>query len=730
MPAYRRRLFLAALPAAALFAGSLSAPAGAAEVAAAGEMRLDTISVTATRSEKSTFETPQTVTVIDEQELDRHTVTRPSDLTRYEPGVDVTNQPARTGSGGFTIRGIGDNRVRIQIDGVRVPDFPGTNAPSGTYTRDFVDMELLKRVEIVRGPASALYGSDAIGGVVAFETKDPDDYLKRVGKDWTAVIKGGYDSADRSLSKTLVAAGRAAWAEGMVAYTRRDGHALGTSGSLSANPQDTASNNVLAKLVLRPTGEDRVRFTVESFDKKVETDVVSDRSATVLDSRGEDRTRRLRLSVDHTHTAPIGFIDQLQWRLFTTRVTRDEDTTQLRRSGTALARRISNFDYEQSIVGGEVQLSSTVTLFGLKNSFTYGATLERSKTKRPRDRYETALATGAVTRSFSGGPGVPPEAFPNKNFPDTTTLQGGIYVQDEIAAGRLTVTPALRLDYYKMTPHPDASFLNTNIRNFRVDEVSDVALSPKLGATYALTDALTVYGQYARGFRSPPYDDANIGFTNGPSRYEILPNANLKAEKSDGFEAGLRGRFADGSSFGVSAFYNLYSDFIESRQIGIRNGITQFQARNIANVEIWGVDGRGEWRFLPEWGLFGSAAFARGEDRDTGLPIDSVAPLTGVLGVRYDRADGWGAELLGRGATRHSRVSTPGNFQAPGYAVADANISYEWDPTLSINAGVFNIFDRKTFNYRDVSGLGANRTDIDRYARPGRTFAVNATLRW
>lgn len=716
----RHPLLLAALPAAALFAGT----------AEAQDLKLDTLSVTATRSEKSTFETPQTVTVIDDRDLERQNVNRPADLTRYEPGVDIANQPNRTGSGGFTIRGIGDNRVRIQIDGVRVPDFPGTNVGPGTYTRDFVDMELLKRVEIVRGPASALYGSDAIGGVVAFETKDPDDYLKRVGKDWAAVAKTGYDSADRSLSKTLIAAGRAAWVEGMVAYTRRDGHATAPGGSLDANAQDTGSNNVLAKLVMRPSTDDRIRFTVESFDKRVNTDVVTDRSSTVLDSQGQDRTRRLRASIDHTHTAPVGFIDRLQWKLYATRVTRDEDTTQLRRSGTVLSRRFTNLDYEQSIFGGEVQLSSNATLFGLKNNFTYGATLERSATKRPRDRYEVTLATGAVTRSFSGGPGVPAETFPNKNFPDTTTIQGGLYVQDEVTAGRLTVTPALRLDYYKMTPHPDAAFANTNLRGFQVGDVSDIALSPKLGATYALTDSLTAYGLYAHGFRSPPYDDANIGFTNGPSRYEILPNPSLKAEKSNGFEAGLRGRFQDGSSFGVSAFYNLYRDFIESRVIGVSNGITQYRASNVANVRIWGLEGKGEWRFLPDWGLFGSAAFARGEDQDTGQPVDSVAPLTGVLGLRYDRADGWGAELVGRGATRHDRVATAGNFEAPGYVVADASLSYELDPTLSVNAGVFNIFDRKTFNYRDVSGLAANRTDIDRYARPGRTFAINATLRW
>ncbi|WP_431862128.1 TonB-dependent hemoglobin/transferrin/lactoferrin family receptor [Azospirillum sp.] len=722
MLASRSLPYLAPLPFVLLFAP----PALAADDA----VQLGPVSVTATRSEKSVYDTPQTVTVIGGEELERRSQGSLRDITRYEPGIDIGNQPARAGSTNYTIRGIGENRVRVQIDGVRVPDFPESNAGPGTYTRDFVDLETLKRVEIVRGPASALYGSDAIGGVVAYVTKDPEDYLARVGKDWAAVVKGGYDSADNSLSKTLIAAARAAWADVMVAYTRRDGHEVKPNGSVAPNPQDFGSNNVLAKLVVRPSESDKLRFTVESFQRRTETDVLSERTATVLNSFGDDDTKRLRVSVDHVHTAPIGFVDRLEWRLYATRVTRGEDTEQLRRSGTTLSRRMTNLDFRQSIVGGDVQMTSAATLFGLKNTFTYGASLDRAETSRPRDRYETNLATGAVTRSFSGGPGVPAEVFPNKNYPDTTTIQAGAYVQDEVAAGRFTFTPAVRVDYYKMTPHPDAEFRTSNSANRPVQEVSDFAVSPKLGVTYALTEQYKLYGLYARGFRSPPFDSANNGYVNGPQRYEMLPNPDLKAETSHGFEAGLRGRFAGGSSFGVNAFYNLYDDFIDSQVIGTRSGITQYQYRNLPQVEIWGLEARGEWRLAPEWAVFGTAAYARGKDTSTGLPVDSVAPLTGVLGVRYDHASGFGAEVIGRGAAKHERVSQPSYFQTPSYVVADATVSYEYDPTVTINAGVFNIFDRKYFGYRDVTGVAANRADLDRFARPGRTVGVNATIRW
>ncbi|MFP3632523.1 TonB-dependent receptor, partial [Burkholderia sp. SIMBA_045] len=82
-----------------------------------------------------------------------------------------------------------------------------------------------------------------------------------------------------------------------------------------------------------------------------------------------------------------------------------------------------------------------------------------------------------------------------------------------------------------------------------------LALSPKFGATYDLTTEYALFGQYAHGFRAPPYDDANLGFSNPTYGYEVLPNADLKPETSDGVEAGLRGKFSDGSSFQVSSFY-------------------------------------------------------------------------------------------------------------------------------------------------------------------------------
>ena len=96
-------------------------------------------------------------------------------------------------------------------------------------------------------------------------------------------------------------------------------------------------------------------------------------------------------------------------------------------------------------------MNTDTLLFGARNNFTYGLSFAYTTTTRPRDRWQITLATGARTQVVAG------ETFPNKNFPDTNTVQAGVYMQDEITAldGRLTLMPAVRLDYYRLTPNPD-----------------------------------------------------------------------------------------------------------------------------------------------------------------------------------------------------------------------------------------------------------------------------------
>src|SRR6056297_4134988 len=209
------------------------------------------------------------VTVIDERRIEQELAQNIQDLVRYEPGVSVADQGSRFGFSGFSIRGIGGNRVQIEVDGVPTSDAFSIGSFSNA-SRDFVDVANLKRVEIIRGPSSALFGSDALGGVVSFVTKSPADYLR--DGDTHYDVNGGFNSVDDS----TVAGGTFAWRIGevgaMLRATRRAGAERDVPG---ADPLDEDSLNALARFSFGEAGAGGIELSLEHFRAASETEVDS-----------------------------------------------------------------------------------------------------------------------------------------------------------------------------------------------------------------------------------------------------------------------------------------------------------------------------------------------------------------------------------------------------------------------------------------------------------------------
>ncbi len=601
----------------------------------------------------------------------------------------------------------------------------------GTYTRNFVDLDTVKRVEIVRGPASALYGSDALGGVVNYILKDPTDYLTE-GRDTYLSGRVGYNGSDNSTFGTALGAARMGDSELMLLYTRRQGQETQANGSIDPNSQSYWGNSLLARWLLHPTDVDTIRVTGEYMSLQTRTDLrtelVNTPGAMVLRSDADDTTQRGWGAINWVHDAPVGFIDRVQTRLSYSMLDRSEKADQLRSTSVSLPavtnrQRLSDFGYNQNILSGDLQMSSAGTWGNSSHLFTYGTTVDYTTTSRPRDRTEINLLTGVGTKTVAG------ETYPNKNFPDTNTVQVGVYVQDEIKIGALDLTPALRVEYYNLQPKSDADFIRSSGGSLVVNAVSEVAFAPKFGALYHLDETYSVYGQYSTGFRAPPYDNVNFGYTNRAFGYQILPASNLKSETSHGGEVGFRGTYPDGA-FQLNSFFTSYSNFIDTKVVGNAGGLIQYSYVNVSSVNIWGAEASGNWRVTPEWTVRSAFAWAQGEDADTGVPVDSVDPIKLVVGLAWQNSWGLGTEAVLTQAWRHGRVSSDSYFKAPSYTVLDLLAHYDVNPNFSINGGIFNVTDAKYFNTQDVIGLAASSTQRDLYAQPGRYFAMNVVLRW
>ena len=731
---------------------ALCLPSTAAIAAPEGEARdLDQIVVTATRTERAVTDVPNTVDVIDRVRMDTRLVRDLADLFRYEPGITVGSSFGRFGLNDIRIRGLGGNRVRIQTDGIAVPDAFAIGSFSSA-NRNFVDLDTLKRVEVVRGPTSSLYGSDALGGVVSFVTKDPSDYLA-VGRDAYLGTRIGFTSANQGLFAGGTAAfGGARWS-GLVAVSHRQGKEMENMGEVGgeggartqANPQSSSGRSVLGKLVFAPGETQRFRLTVEGNEDDVDTDVLTSyglqalTGATNTQVLGDDHQSRARITFGHEIDALSSTLaDGIDWQVYRQDSRTRQDSVEVRRVpsvGTVIRdRRERAFHFDQRSYGLQANARKTLETGSVTHAIAYGLDIERTTTRQKRDGRRIFLDTGVVTNVML------PDVFPVRDFPISDTTKAALYVQDEIgfADGAFRLVPALRVDRYTLSPDVDSIFREDN-PNTRVVELDETSVSPKLGFVWKFSDAWSMFGGYAGGFRAPPYNDVNIGFTNFMFGYTAIPNPDLKSETSDGLELGLRVA-GDIGYASLSSYYTEYDDFIEStRYIGDDpvTGLMVYQSQNVDDARIRGVEFKGGVYFdtiapaLEGWSLQGAATWSRGEDRTTGEALGSVDPLTATLGVAFER-DAWGAELIGRFAGRRDRLPTApagsAYFESPGHALLDLYAHWSFAPGTRLNAGVFNLADRKVWQAGLVPVVSATSATLDRYTAPGRSVAVSLSV--
>ncbi|MDG2530626.1 TonB-dependent hemoglobin/transferrin/lactoferrin family receptor [Caulobacter endophyticus] len=742
----RNRLaYLAAVSAGAL----LSATAAfAADAPSADVAEVDKVTVTATRSEKSVLDVPATVTVTTSQEIEDALVNDVKDLVRFEPGVSVRSAPSRftaagastgrDGNAGFAIRGLEGNRVLIMVDGVRVPDGYAFGAQAAGRG-DYVDVDVLKSVEIVRGPASALYGSDGLAGSVSFFTKNPSDILQ--GKSIAARGRVGYSSADESWSESALVAGASGRWEGLLAYTRRDGHETETQGTAAlrdvrrtvANPEDNSSNAVLGKLVFNLDDRNKFSLTVDHLDRDIDWNVLSaityvapgatPASTAVVGLTAFDKMRRDRVSLAHAFTGGQGLIQSARTTLYyqdsTTRQFSAED-----RYTAADRTRDAKFDNE--VFGGAVELTSKASFGGVDHSIVWGA--DASLTRQQGLRDGTVPPAG--------------ETFPNRAFPTTDyTLFGG-YVQDEFSVGPVTFYPALRYDYYKLDPKNDPLFTANTAAG-----QSDSRFSPKLSAVWQATDLISVFANAATGFKAPAPSQVNNGFSNPTSFYTAIANPDLKPETSETFELGFRLRQPTWN-ISVTGFTGKYDDFIEQVQVSGSFRPTDpavFQFVNLAEAEISGAEARGEVLIGDSWRLIGAASYARGFSTNTAgvsTPLQSVDPAKFTAGLSYrDPAGRFGGQASVMHVQKKSFDSlgvtcTGGCFAPPAFTTADITAYWNVTEAVTLRGGVFNLTDEKYWWWSDVRGQSAAASAtvpaviVDGYTAPGRNYSVSLAVKF
>jgi hemoglobin/transferrin/lactoferrin receptor protein len=693
--------------------------------------RLGTVVISGSRTERPSEDVPATLELMDAQQLERNQTSNIRELVKETPNVEVRrrsnrasiNTPdGREGNAGFNIRGLDGNRVLILVDGQRAP----RNYSFGASSRDNFAIGLIDRVEIVKGPSSALYGSDGIAGLVQFFTKSPETYLKG-DKTWGGQASIAYGGDDESVTLGATIAGRASPAlQWLLSANLTRAKELATKGDNNApnldrtvpNPQKDRETGLLGKIVLTPSSAQRHSFTLESVDKTADINLLSLvakpplAATSVLAANAQTDNVRHRLAWQGQFKLGAAWVDELKtglsWQNFRSREYFTDDRN------TAADRIRDTRDTERTLAA-LLQAEKTLAGSNHVHKLVYGldvSTLEA-------DHIQTGQTPPAG------------ETFPLKRFPKTDERSAALFIQDEIVGETWSVVPALRWDRFSISAD-QAGFA------LPVAQLSDSAVSPKLGGTFKINPDWTLYGQWAAGFKAPTADQINRFFENATAFYKTIPNPNLRPEKSKSVELGVKVRTGDVDWDGA-VFRNKYTDFINTNQVvggtGAPGNPTVFQAVNVQSASIRGFEFKGNWRLSSRWSLPFAYGQTRGTNDVTGQPLNSVDPARTQLGLQYRAA--WGDVRLDathRAAKKVSDVDLTADgglastqFLPKSITTLDASAQWKIDSAKRLTLSVSNLTDKKYWRWGDVQNIAGSAAFLDAYSQPGRKLHVSFT---
>ena len=699
-------------PAAAQESG---AEASGAEEEPLGEQdeaaELPALVITPTRSPISSFDAPYATEVVDAELIERRAYRTTPEALRDLPGVMV--QATSHGQGSPFVRGFTGFHNLLLIDGVRLNNSVFRPGPNQYWST--VDPLSLERLELVKGPSSVLYGSDAIGGTVNAITKSP--YVWGSGFQMGGELYWRGATAENShVGRVEVAA---SWNEVVGALV---GGSYKSFGSVEGGSETG---------VQPYTGYEERDFDVkvESFlsdhaqlvflHQRVDQDAVPRTHKTVFavpfagttvgsDLRHElDQNRELtylQLHADDVDGIFDDSVTSLSWQVHS------EQRDRVRASGQ---REVQGF--EVGTLGLFSQFSKQTSL-GL---LTYGFELYHDRVDSFLNRFEKQTPADGIQGPVAD---------------DATYDLAGVFLQDAFDVGeRLDVILGARFDYAAV----DAGSVREPVTDQKISIEDDWdALVGSLRLGYDLEpERWRLYGGVSGGFRTPNLSDLTRFDSARTNEFEI-PAPGLEPEHYTSYELGLKHAQA---SVGAQAavFYADIRDQIQRVPTGNVNaaGESEVTKANVGDGYLWGIELGSSWRLRPAWTLFGNLTWLEGkvDTFPTAAPVvereyvDRLMPLVFLAGVRWEPPGGrlW-SEARVQHAERAERLSTrdesdtsripPGG--TPGYTIVDLLAGYELSREVSFFLGLENLTDE---DYR-VHGSGSNR--------PGRnlTFGVRVSF--
>lgn len=623
--------------------------------------RSDEITVVATGNQRSTFETPAMVSVVEGDTPESQTSATAADMLRRIPGISVSGS-GRVNGQDVTLRGYGRSGVLTLVDGIR----QGTD--TGHLNSTFLDPALIKRIEVVRGSSALLYGSGALGGVIAYDTVNAADLLAD-GKRSGYRLFSDAASGDHSFGLGASAFGRTEDLDGIVSWSARDrGNLRQSNGQTAIN--DETIGNMLAKGTWFIDSAQSLSGSVRYYNNSAREPKNPQQAEPAASNPLVDRSTIQRDASLKYHLDP----DRMDWL--------NADATLYWSEARINA---ANLD-----ATSEFRKQTTRGIKAENRSSLFSESLAANLLTWGSEYYRQTQLPGGRTESF----------------PQATIDFASGWLQDEITLRDLPVNVLLgtRYDNY-----------SGSSRGY--DDVDASRWSSRGAVSVTPVDWLMLFGSWAQAFRAPTmgemYNDSKH-FTLYPGRTNYwVPNPNLRPETNETQEAGFGLRFDDllsvndGLEFKASYFGTRAKDYIDTAVNFAGNTTTSY---NVPEAKIWGWDVLSQYR-SDSFSLGVAYNRTSGKKVGTGAWLATVNPDTVVTTLDIPVAHsgfsvGWVATFVGR-----YKDLAPGTQAQAGYGISDFYIRYRGERQLrgiTTSLVLGNSFDKAYWSPQGIPQDGRN----------------------
>lgn len=641
----------------------------------------DEVVVTATRTENDVKKVPASTQVITQEDIKRGGATSVRNALSMYANI-FQKSKVRGGGHDIIIRGMETKHSLVMVNGRRISNEADANGLGNAMSLDRININDVEKIEIVRGPSSALYGSEAMGGVLNIITKPSKEQTLLTGLEHTSEDTSHWWHADTgrigNFSMTLDARFNKINRSMLDTATESDpyGTAQTYNASLNYYVNDHSYVNAYMDYYSQHLKTDTGTPTMKPITLTTSNGAMSLSGQAMLEGTGSKAYKQKNYGIswngktDKNDWQIQAYMSKFNWSTTSnTKVLGSIPPAGMEKMFNAMLQKKNTYDFnhdEHNMWAIEGRDSLRVNDH---HRVTFGAEYVKDKV--------------AGTGLGSNGDGVHSitENGKTKSSSEKTLSSYAAYLQDEIEYGKWFIVPAIRYD------HHSAYGSHT---------------SPKIGVTYNATDHFRIKANYGDGFKAPSVSQLfyDLDMRMGPSYVHLTGNPNLKPEKSKSWDLGVEAEFGKGYG-SLTYFDNDVDNLIASIPKGKdSNGHNLYRYENVNKARIKGLENTLGYRFNDTLEFKVTSTLLDAKDTSAGKDLTQRARLSQIYQLIYDdhKDTGWSAVLWNQLDYKFVTGKTwekSGESVKKSYSLTNFSLTRKVNKDTRVYGSVQNIFDKK-----------------------------------